>query len=399
MNFSFYIAKRYTASFSKNTAINIITGIASLGIIAGTMALFVVLSAFSGLRNFSIGFTNASDPDLKLAPKEGKTLFITPQQETALNNSNLIANYSKVVEDRVLFFYDQKEQVAYLKGVDSVFTKVSAIDQHLYVGNWLEDNTKEVIVGAEISRKLSLGLFDYSNKLEVYTPKPGKGTFDRPEDAFNIATLQPVGIYNINEEVDVKYVYCSLDLAQNVLQLQPNQVSHIEFKLQPHVSEKEAITFIEKTFNNSVTVKTRMQLNDALYKMLNTENVVVYLIFTLVIIIALFNLIGALVMIIIDKKENLKTLYNLGNTIGTLQKIFLYQGLLITVIGSAIGLVLGSVLVLLQQQFEFLMITPTLAYPVVYEWQNIGIVLATIATLGFASSWIASRTVSKNLFG
>jgi lipoprotein-releasing system permease protein len=142
-----------------------------------------------------------------------------------------------------------------------------------------------------------------------------------------------------------------------------------------------------------------MQLNDALYKMLNTENVVVYLIFTLVIIIALFNLIGALVMIIIDKKENLKTLYNLGNTIGTLQKIFLYQGLLITVIGSAIGLVLGSALVLLQQQFEFLMITPTLAYPVVYEWQNIGIVLATIATLGFASSWIASRTVSKNLFG
>ena len=115
MNFSFYIAKRYTASFSKNTAINIITSIASLGIIAGTMALFVVLSAFSGLRNFSIGFTNASDPDLKLAPKEGKTLFISTEQETALSNSNLIANYSKIAEDRVLFFYDQKEHVAYLK--------------------------------------------------------------------------------------------------------------------------------------------------------------------------------------------------------------------------------------------------------------------------------------------
>jgi lipoprotein-releasing system permease protein len=110
LNFSFYIAKRYTASFSKNTAINIITGIASLGIIAGTMALFVVLSAFSGLRNFSIGFTNASDPDLKLAPKEGKTLFITPEQETALNNSNLIANYSKVVEDHVLFFTTKKNK-------------------------------------------------------------------------------------------------------------------------------------------------------------------------------------------------------------------------------------------------------------------------------------------------
>ncbi|MCU0349829.1 MAG: ABC transporter permease [Flavobacterium sp.] len=398
MNFSFYIAKRYTASFSKNTAINIITGIASLGIIAGTMALFVVLSAFSGLRDLSLESISFVDPDLKLFPKKGKTLLLTPQQEKELQTNQFIAHYSKVVEDNALFSYNQKTVVANLKGVDSVFTHVSAIDQYLYVGNWLEDQTKEVIVGSEISRKLSLGLFDYTNVFEIYSPKPGKGTYDRIEDAFLITSLQPTGIFNINEELDSKYVYCSLDLAQQVFQLKPNEVSSLEFKLRPNAKENEAILFIEKVFKEKVVVKNRTQLNDALYKMLNTENIVVYLIFTLVIIIALFNLIGALVMIIIDKKNDLKTLYYIGNPITTLRKIFLFQGLLITGIGCFIGLILGSSLILLQEHYSLLMISPNLPYPVLFEIKNILIVVGTISVLGFSASFLASRSVNKSLF-
>ena len=362
------------------------------------MALFVVLSAFSGLRDFSISFTNASDPDLKLFPKKGKSLLLTPQQEKELQTNQFIAHYSKVVEDNALFSYNQKTVVANLKGVDSVFTHVSAIDQYLYVGNWLEDQTKEVIVGSEISRKLSLGLFDYTNVFEIYSPKPGKGTYDRIEDAFLITSLQPTGIFNINEELDSKYVYCSLDLAQQVFQLKPNEVSSLEFKLQPNAKENEAILFIEKVFKEKVVVKNRMQLNDALYKMLNTENIVVYLIFTLVIIIALFNLIGALVMIIIDKKNDLKTLYYIGNPITTLRKIFLFQGLLITGIGCFIGLILGSSLILLQEHYSLLMISPNLPYPVLFEIKNILIVVGTISILGFSASFLASRSVNKSLF-
>jgi lipoprotein-releasing system permease protein len=167
--------------------------------------------------------------------------------------------------------------------------------------------------------------------------------------------------------------------------------------LAPNISESDAIDTINNIFPNQVKVKNRAQLNDALYKMLNTENIAVYLIFTLVIIIALFNLIGAIIMMIIEKKSNLKTLYNLGTEIKYLKNIFLFQGNIISIFGGILGLILGIIVVLIQQQFELIMITPSLAYPVVFETKNILIVLFTIVILGFIASKIASSTVSKKL--
>jgi lipoprotein-releasing system permease protein len=397
LNFPFYIAKRYAVSFSKNSSINIITGIASLGIIASSMALFVVLSVFSGLRDFSLSFTNTTDPALKMEAKSGKTFFITELEETQLKNSTLIKLYSKTTEERVLFYYNNKEHVAYIKGVDSSYTKLNTFSTKLYTGNWLETNSNQAVIGTEISRKLSLGLFDYSNALEVYSPKPGKGVIDNPDEAFNKTILRPVGIYNINEDIDNKYVFCNLHLAQKLLQYKPNELSSIEFEKFDNVTDDDAITELEEIFKNKGTFKTRMQLNDSLYKMLNTENIAVYLIFTLVIIIALFNLIGALIMIIIDKKGNLKTLYNIGVPINGLKKIFLFQGALLTIVGGTIGTSLGILVILLQQKYEIIMITPTLAYPVIFEIKNILIVTATIFTLGLLASYIASSRVNKNL--
>ena len=159
----------------------------------------------------------------------------------------------------------------------------------------------------------------------------------------------------------------------------------------------EVIDAITKICNNKVEVKTRAQLNATLYKMLNTENIAVYLIFTLVIIIALFNLIGALIMMVLDKKANLKTLYNLGTEVKDLRKIFLLQGTLLSVFGGAIGLLLGIIIVVLQQQFQLVMITQSLAYPVEFSFQNVAIVFGTIVTLGFISSVIASSRVTKKL--
>lgn len=397
MNFPLYIAKRYIFSKSKSNAINIITGIASMGIVVGAMALFVVLSVFSGLRDFSLSFSNNSDPDLKVNPSKGKSIFITPTQEYQLKNIEGIASYSKIIEERVLFYFDGKEQVTYLKGVDANFVKINDISKSLFNGQWLKPNTYQVVIGYGISEKLSLGLFDFNNNFEVFVPKPGKGTIENPEQAFNRSVLIPVGIYAISEDIDSKYVFAAIRLAQELLEYKPNQISGIEIKIKPNADETAIQSQIEKIFNNSIEVKNRAQLNATLYKMLNTENIAVYLIFTLVIIIALFNLIGALIMMILDKKANLKTLFNLGTEVKDLRKIFLLQGSLLSVFGGILGLFLGIILVVLQQQFNWVMITPTLAYPVVFNLENVLIVLATIITLGVLASLIASSRVSKKL--
>jgi len=397
LNFPFYIAKRYTVSFSKSTAINIITGIASLGIIVSAMSLFVVLSVFSGLREFSLSFANDTDPDLKMFGKTGKSLTISPEQEKQLKNTKSIALFSKVVEERVLFYFNGKEQVAYLKGVDSIYRKINPFEKKIYGGQWLNPNTSQVVVGYGITNKLSMGLFDYNNTFEVFVPKPGKGTIDNPNDAFNKAVLVPIGIYAINEDLDNKYVFSDLGLAQELLQYKPNQVTAVEFQLKAGADENQALSEIKSIFKDTVSIKTRAQLNDSLYKMLNTENIAVYLIFTLVIIVALFNLIGALIMMILDKKANLKTLFNLGAEIKHLRSIFLLQGSLITISGGLIGLVLGIIVVILQKQFSLIMVTPTMAYPVVFDIMNILTVLLTIVILGFLASLIASSRVSKKL--
>ncbi|ESU29826.1 hypothetical protein FLJC2902T_03030 [Flavobacterium limnosediminis JC2902] len=397
MNFPFYIARRYTISFSKSTAINIITGIAMVGIIVSAMALFVVLSVFSGLREFSLSFANDTDPDLKLSNIVGKSLVITPQQENQLKQSKNIALYSKTIEERVLFSFNGKQEVAFLKGVDSVFKKTTPFEKKIYAGEWLKPNTSQVVIGYSIANKLSMGLFDFNNVFEVFVPKPGKGTIENPNEAFNESPLTPIGIYAINDDLDRKYVFADLGLAQELLQYQPNQVTSVELKLKPSASEEDAIAELQTIFNNKVSVKTRAQLNDSLYKMLNTENIAVYLIFTLVIIVALFNLVGALIMMILDKKANLKTLFNLGAEIGHLRSIFLLQGSLLTCIGGIIGLALGVVFVILQKKFAMIMITPSMAYPIQFRVINVIIVLGTIAVLGLTASWIASSRVSKNL--
>ncbi len=397
MNFPLYIAKRYLFSGSKNTAINIITFIASAGIIVGTMALFVVLSVFSGLRDFSLSFANDFDPDLKAVAKIGKTILITPEQENEISQLEGIANFSKIIEERALFTFNGKDQLANIKGVDQNFPLVNQVEKTIFQGQWIEENTEQVVVGHGISQKLSMGLFDLVNVFETFVPKPGKGTIDSPEGAFNRSVLVPVGFYFINEELNQKYVFANLNIVQELLDYKSNQISGFELKLEPKADESEIVESLEKIFQNNIIIKNRAQLNESLYKMLNTENLVLYLIFSLVIAVTLFTLIGALIMIIIEKKSNLKTMYSLGSDLSDLRKIFLYQGFLICLIGGIIGLFLGIVLTLLQQKFGFIMINTSMAYPVRFSIFNIVIVISTIALLCFLASWIASSRVNKAL--
>ncbi len=368
-----------------------------MGIIVGAMALFVVLSVFSGLKVFSLSFTNNIDPDLKISSTLGKSFTVDYNQEAQLKKLKGIVSYSKIIEERVLFVYGDKQEVTYLKGIDRNFPKVNPIEQTLYNGQWFEYNTAQVVIGYGLAQKLSIGLLDYNTNLEVFVPKPGRGGINSSQDAFNKTIIYPVGIYAISEDLDSKYVFADLGLAQDLLEYKSNQISGIEIKEKKGADESLIIDELNQIFDNKITVKNRAQLNESLYKMLNTENIAVYLIFTLVIIIALFNLIGALIMMILDKKGNLKTLFNLGVEIKSLRKIFLLQGTLLSFFGGLIGLALGIVIVLLQQHFEWIMITPTLAYPVVFSLENVAIVMGTIIVLGFIASLIASSRVSERL--
>jgi lipoprotein-releasing system permease protein len=397
LNFPLYIAKRYIFSRSKNNAINIINRIASMGIIVGTMALFVVLSVFSGLKVFSLSFTNEIDPDLKMTSTLGKSFLLSPEQENQIKKINGVASYTKIIEERVLFLFKNKQHVTYLKGVDSLYPVVNDIKVKLFNGQWLRPDSYQVVIGYGMAQDFSLGILDFENPLQIFAPKPGKGAIENPEEAFNKTDVLPVGIYSISEDLDSKYVFADLGLTQELLMYKPNQISGIEFKLKQNADENAIKSQLQKIFQNKITLKNRAQLNESLYKMLNTENIAVYLIFTLVIIVALFNLIGALIMMILDKKGNLKTLFNLGTEINSLRKIFLLQGTLLSIFGGLIGLALGIILVILQQQYELIMITPTLAYPVVFTLENVMIVMATIVSLGFVASLIASSRVSKKL--
>ncbi|WP_430614099.1 ABC transporter permease [Flavobacterium sp. JP2137] len=396
MNFPFYIAKRYAFSKSRSNAINVITAIAAVAIVVSAMAMIIVMSVFSGLREFSTSFTNELDPELKAFSIKGKSFVLTPEQELRLKASPSLAGVSKVVEDRVLFLFNEKQVVANIKGVDAAFLQVTNMESNLLFGQWLEADSEEVVLGLGVAHKLSMGLFDTENAFKAYAIKPGTGAIDNPESAFNERHLIPMGIYTLkNDDLDEKYVFASLHLAQELLGLAPNEVSNLEFKLAPQVNLNKAIADIQSILGEQVQIKNRMQLNDSLYKMLNTENIVVYLIFTLVVIITLFNLAGALIMIILEKQNNMKTLHNLGVRERSLRRVFLLQGLILTSFGGFIGISLGIVVVLVQQRYELLKITSEMGYPVKITIDNILLVGSTIFVLGFLASYVAASRVNK----
>lgn len=383
-------------SRSQTTAINVITYIASGGIVVGAMALFIVLSVFSGLRDFSLTFTNDFDPDYKILPKTGKSFVVNSKQISELQKIEGFKNCSQVVEERVLFRFKDKQIVADLKGIDSNFTHSNKVASKLYTGQWLRKNSYQTVVGYGIATKLGMGVFDFNNPMEVYVPKPGKGNIENPEDEFNYDKLLPVGIYAISEDLDSKYVFTDLGLAQELLNYTPNQVSGIELYVN-NTNENEILTSIKNIFGNNVEIKTRAQLNATLLKMLNTENFVLYLIFVLVIIMILFAFAGSIIMVIIDKKENLKTLLALGSDPLSVKNIFLVYGVSICAIAGFIGIALGSFVVLIQKQYSLIMITETLPYPVSFTVYNYIVVFFTIVVLGFVASYLASSRVKTTL--
>jgi lipoprotein-releasing system permease protein len=395
LNFSYYIAKRYLFTKTSNNAINIITIIASFGVIVSSLALFIILSGFSGLRTFSYSLLDASDPDLKITSVKGKSFLLDDDFLQVLDDNPNIATYAKVIEERIFLEYGDKNEVAFVKGVDTNYANVTKIDDAIYIGDWLDTTyTNTAVIGRAIAIKLSLGVNSYGRPLTVMIPKPGKG-FINPNNAFYKMDVQVLGLYTGTEEFENKFVYVTLNQAKELLKYQENQVTALELKI-IDISASDAVAEeLQKSLGDAYKVQTKEQLNEVFYKVINTENFVSYLIFTLIIIIALFNVIGAIIMMIIDKKQNLQTLYNLGTTIQEIKKIFVYQGFLLTFFGMLVGLVLGVILVFLQDAFGLFMITENLAYPVEFQFYNLIIVIFTITVLGFVAAKIASSRINQ----
>jgi lipoprotein-releasing system permease protein len=398
LNFSLYIAKRYLFSKSSNNTINIITLIAAVGVIIGTLALFIVLSGFSGLRTFSIGFLNTSDPDIKITAVKGKSFDFNAKIENLITHEKGIASYTKVIEERAFFDFNEKTHIAYIKGVDLNYAKVNRMDTTVYAGTWLnKDFPSGAVVGNGISNLLSIGVYDFLEPLKIYVPKPGSGYITDPANAFTKINTTPIGVFALTDEIDKKFVFISLELAQELLGYDSTQISGVELKVKNIKERSQIIETLKNNLGADFKVETREQLNAVFYKMLNTENLASYLIFTLILIIALFNVIGAIIMMILDKRDNLKTLYNLGASIKEIKRIFIFQGFLLTLFGLTIGLLIGITLVLLQKKYSLFMITQNLAYPVEFTFFNVLTVLATILVLGLAASKIASSRISKKI--
>lgn len=395
MNFPLYIAKRYLFSKTSNNAINIITIIASFGVIVGSLALFIILSGFSGLRTFSYSLLDASDPDIKITSTKGKSFLLTKDVSQLLQNNPSILASSEVIEERVFLEHNDKNEIAFIKGVQENYTEITNIDATLSVGSWLEKEYLNIaVVGRTIATKLSLGVRSFGSPLSIMVPKGGTG-FINPNNAFYKTDVQIVGLYTGTEEFESKFVFLNIEEARNLLRFKENQITGLELKLTNSLEADQIANQLQNSLGESFKVQTKEQLNEVFYKVINTENFVSYLIFTLIVIIALFNVIGTIIMMIIDKKDNLKTLFNLGTSVKEIKQIFIFQGFLLTLFGMLVGLTIGVVLVFLQKQFSLFMITEGLAYPVEFKLSNLLIVIGTITTLGFIAAKIASSRISK----
>jgi len=244
---------------------------------------------------------------------------------------------------------------------------------------------------------LSLGI-DYLDPLTIYVPKPGDTyNLENPSDLVHSIETRSTGIFSFIDDIDGKYVYAYLPIVQELLQYPLERISGISIKLAKGVKASNFAQKLQIKIGSQYKVQTRAQLNAVFYKMLNTENLVLYFIFTLVLIIALFNIIGAIIMMILDKRSNLKTLLNLGMSIKELKKVFVYQGFLLSIFGLIVGLALGLLLVFLQDQFHLFMINDFLAYPVAFTYKNVLLVIITMVILGYLAARIASSRIGRKM--
>lgn len=397
MGVAFKIALRYFFSKSRQTVINRINALALILVIVASSALFVVLSAFDGLKDFGLSFTNSFDPDYIVQPANGKYFKIDKEALNKINALSPIIAAAPEIEEKVFLSFKEKNLVAYLKGVNSDYSDVVSVDSLLFLGDWIEFDKPQIVAGFGIANNLSLGIYDYTTFLNVTVPKTNTSGV-LTQEPFKTLPSYVVGLFQVAEDVDEKFIFSPMAFAQNLLDLEANEYSGIVIKVTSGTTKEQLLQPLTEALGQAFRLTSRKERNAALYRMLNVEHLATYFIFTLVMIIALFNVVGSLIMMIVDKQGQMKILSAMGCTPKNIQRIFFFIGLLICAVGGGIGLCLGSVVVLVQYYAPFIYVPGTsLPYPVLYNGQNLLIVFSTLFLLGSISAAWATRGVHKKV--
>ena len=407
MNFPFYIAKRYLFSKKSHNAINIISGISVCGVALATLALVCTLSVFNGFQDIVASYFTAFDPQIKITASSGKIFDGQDKRLNFLRSMPQIAILTETLEDNAMVQYKDRQTMAVIKGVQDNFEQLTEIDSILYgKGEFiLHDSIVDYgVMGIELVSTLGTGV-QFVDPLQIYAPKRNeKVNMANPAASFTQDYLfSPGVVFAVNQEkYDRAYILTSLDFARRLFDYQ-TEVSAIELKLKPDANTNSIKKTIQSKLGKDFIVQDRYEQQADVFRIMEIEKLISYIFLTFILLIACFNVIGSLSMLIIDKKENVQTLRNLGADDKLISRIFLFEGRMITLMGAVIGIVLGVALCFAQQEFGFISLGNTAgtfvvdAYPVRVHFWDVALIFATVIIVGFLSVWYPVRYLSKRL--
>lgn len=400
MNVALYIARRYLFSSKSKNAVNIITGISVLGVAVGTLALVVVLSVFNGFESLIKSMYHEVNADFVVRSVASKSFGSSSYDLEELKALAPWESIQEVCEEKVLLRFEDQEQIAKLKGVQQWPSSDSLrIEKHIFKGRSFRGNQRQdlAIVGQALAHTLSIPVDQYYMPLRVYVPNVSAkiGSLERP---FTEGSWFVSGIYSVQANHDASYVLCSLSSVQDFLGKQ-QQVTSLEFQAKDANAEnlQEAL---QTYFGSDFEVKNRYQQQAFLYKVLKTEKWAIFFILSFILLIATFTIVASVIMIVLEKRKDISSLWAMGTPEHTIQRIFFYEGLLITFFGGAIGLFFGVVLCLLQQKFGFLKIGAQGSfvinnYPVEVQTADVLLIMLTVLSLGMLITWIPVRLLKR----
>tara|TARA_B110000003_G_scaffold274173_1_gene313507 strand:- start:1750 stop:2964 length:1215 start_codon:yes stop_codon:yes gene_type:complete len=402
MNFPFFIAKRYFTTSKSSSFVHIISWVSLFGVAIGTAALILVLSVFNGFENLVLSMYNSFDPHLKITAAESKT-FNPEQAKNLLLTVDDIETSALVLEEKVLLKYQEKEYIATAKGVSEEYLQMTNFDSLLVDGEYINnfESNNVAVVGRGVAYYLSMGIGSMFEQLKVFVPSRNSKTLLNPATAFKQSSVVPVGVFGVQSEVDAKYIITPLLFIQQLAK-RNNEVSAIEIRLK---DEGQMLALQEKlqiVLGDKYTVKNRLEQQEFLYKILNTEKLAVFLILTFIMIIATFNIVGALSMLMLDKKKDISTLRSLGCTVQDIQSLFFKKSMLTILLGIGTGLFIGLGLAFLQQTFGFITMGGGSfvinTYPVAIVFTDVVLVSITVLIIGVLASWYPARVLGRRLF-
>ena len=398
MNVSLYIAKRYLVAKKSQNAINIISWISVISVAIGTFALVVVLSAFNGLENLVESLFESFDSDIKVEIKEGKVFSASQINFDQLKQLDNVANYTQVLKEVCGVRYKDQQSIVTLKGVEDSFLEMSNLSNSIIDGTCILKNNgiNYAIIGYAISSQLGVYMNKSQENLSIYTPKRKKISTINPMNSVYRRMIASAGTFYISPEYDTKYMVVPIEFVQDLLEYN-DEISAIELTVKDDEQMEKTALRIQKFLGDDFKVTNRFQFNEIIYKTNQTEKWVTFLILVFVLIIAAFNILSSISMLIIEKKKDISTLKSLGATNRLIRKIFFTEGILINLVGAFTGMFLGVLLILIQQYFGLIKLEGGIVdyYPVELKGVELIYILITVIFIGFLTSWYPVRNLTK----